>query len=76
MSSGTAREGCVSFICIATLSANRRQSELLRWNRRTASAREQATRKYSWIRRKPLPHSIENRLDKERGLPFQPRGPE
>ena len=45
MNSGTASDGCVSFICIATRSANKLQSELPSRKRRTASASEQATQK-------------------------------
>ncbi len=52
-SSGTASAGCVSFIWIATFSGSALQSEFVFWKRRTRSASEQATRKYSWRKRRP-----------------------
>ena len=55
ISSGTAMVGCVSFSWIATFSGSVLQSVLRRRNRRTRSASEQATRKYSCTKRSACP---------------------
>ena len=60
MSSGTARVGWVSLSWMATLSGNAFQSVLSRRNRRTRSASEQATRKYSCANRSSCPISVES----------------
>ena len=55
INSGTASVGCVSLSWIATLSGSVFQSALLRRKRRTRSASEQATRKYSCTKRSACP---------------------
>ena len=47
--------GCVSLSWMATFSGSALQSALLRRKRRTRSASEQATRKYSCTKRSPWP---------------------
>src|ERR1700730_12467073 len=52
--------GCVSFSWIAILSGSCPQSVLLRRNRRTRSVKEQATRKYSCMKRSACPILVES----------------
>ena len=52
ISSATAIAGCVSLSWMATLSGSAFQSDCVRRKRRTISASEHATRKYSWTKRK------------------------
>ena len=60
ISSGTAIAGCVSLSWIATFSGSALQSGLARRKRRTRSASEQATRKYSCTNRSPWPMLVES----------------
>ena len=61
MSSGTAIAGCVSFSWIAIFSGNALQSLFVCRKRRTRSASEQATRKYSCRKRSPVPWTSNHR---------------
>ena len=60
ISSGTASAGWVSLSWMATLSGSAFQSVLPRRKRRTRSASEQATRKYSCTKRSPWPMLVES----------------
>ena len=60
INSGTAIVGCVSLSWMATFSGSVFQSALLRRKRRTRSASEQATRKYSCTKRSPCPMLVES----------------
>ena len=60
ISSATAIAGWVSLSWIATLSGSDAQSFPRRRNRATMSAREQATRKYSWMNRSDRPRGVES----------------
>ena len=60
MSSGTARAGCVSLSWMATFPGSAFQSALVRRKRRTRSASEQATRKYSCTNRSACPMLVES----------------
>ena len=55
INSGTAIVGCVSLSWMAAFSGSLSQSCIQRRNRRTISASEQATRKYSCTKRNPCP---------------------
>ena len=57
---GTASVGWVSLSWMATLSGSWLQSSLPRRKRRTMSASEQATRKYSWAKRSSCPVAVES----------------
>src|SRR5215469_9212727 len=57
---GTARLGCVSLSWMATLWGSAPQSALFRRKRRTRSASEQATKKYSCTKRRPWPMLVES----------------
>ena len=60
INSATAIAGWVSLSWMATLSGSAGQSFPRRRNRATMSAREQATRKYSWTNRSDRPRGVES----------------